>query len=480
MNRNRKIVSNTIVFAIGNFGSKILTYVMVLVYTHYINAPDLGYYDLILTTVSLILPIFLMAFDEGIYRWLIGDEKAERKEILSTCLKVTTIRSLCGIGLLFLLNLKFHFRDISLIALFIISSMLYQMVLNAIRGLTNNKLYAGSGILNSLLILLFEAIGLIYLSMGIEALLISKMLANFITSLFIYLREPAFRGISKVPINKVLAKEVFKYSMPIIPNQISWWIVNSSDRYIILAFLGTTFNGIYTVSNKFPTIITTITGIIYIALQEIIIKEYTSDDRDEFYSETLKKYYVMLFCLILCAIPATKVIINWFVSTEYLDAWKFTGFLYLSIVFSALSSFLGIGYQISKETKRSVFSTASAAGINILINFIFIRTIGLHAASISTFIAYLSLFIIRVIHSKKYFDLKINWISFGTLTLASVGMIICSYLTNVGLNIGLTMVAGVVTLYLNKTIIKTIIIKRNSNGIKKARRGDKEDKTRKK
>ena len=460
MDRNKKLVNNTIVFAIGNFGSKILAYVMVLVYTHYINASDLGYYDLILTTISLIQPIFLMAFDEGIYRWLIGYEKADKKEVIATCLKATTITSLCCVGLLLFLNLKFQFRDVSLIALFIISSMLYQMLLNAIRGLANNKLYAGSGILNSFLILVFEVIGLIFLSMGIEALLISKILANIITILFIYLRESRFRGISKTPLNRALAKEVFNYSMPLVPNQVSWWIVNSSDRYIILAFLGTAFNGIYTVSNKFPTIITTITGIVYFALQETIIKEYTSDDRDDFYSKTFENYYVLLFCLILCAIPATNVVINWFVSAEYLDAWKFTGFLYLSAVFSALSSFLGIGYQISKETRRSVLSTVSAAGINILINIIFIRFIGLHAASFSTFIAYLSLFIIRIFHSKKYFELKINWLYFGSLTIAAVTMIIGSYYSNIGINIGLTIVAGIIALYLNKSIIKTVIKKK--------------------
>ena len=462
MDRNRKIVHNTIIFAIGNFGSKVLAYVMVLIYTHYIDAPDLGYYDLILTTVSLIQPIFIMGFNEGIYRWLIGNEKTEIKEILSTCLKTTTFTSLCSIILLLLLNLKFQFRDISLIVFFIVSSMLYTMVQNAIRGLTNNKLYAASGILHSFIILLFEVIGLLILSMGIEALLISKILANVFTILFIYIHEPSFRGIIKTPLNKGLAKEVFNYSMPLVPNQVSWWIVNSSDRYIILGFLGTAYNGIYTVSNKFPTIITTITSIVYFALQETIIKEYSSEDRDKFYSDTFKNYYTLLFSLIICAIPATNVIINWFVSAEYLDAWKYTGFLYLSTVFCALSSFLGIGYQISKETKRSVVSTVSAAGINILINVVFISLIGLHAASFSTFFAYFSLFIIRIFHSKKYFTLKINWLYFGGFTLASIGMILCSYYSNVGINIALAIGSGLIMLYLNRSILKSLLKKKRA------------------
>ena len=460
MNRQKIMVKNTLIFGIGNFGSKILAYIMVVIYTHYIGKEDLGYYDLVLTTISLIQPIVMMAFDEGAYRWLVGNENIEKRSVISTSLKATGFTSLCSIAVLYLLNIHFHFRDVTLIALFSLTSFAYQMILNAVRGLTNNKLYAGSGILNSILLLIFEVVGIVFLSMGIEALLISKILANIMTIIYIYIREPTFHGISRVHFDRSLAKSLFNYSMPLVPNQLSWWIVNSSDRYIIVGFLGTAFNGIYTISNKFPTIITTITGIIYFALQETIIKEYSSEDRDKFYSSTFKNYYVLLFALVCCAIPATKLIINWFVSTEYIDAWMYTGFLYLSTVFSALSSFLGIGYQISKETKRSVLSTISAAGVNILINIVFIKAIGLHAASFSTFVSYAVLFIIRIIHSKRYFVLHVNWTHFGAMTLATTLIGVISYIGNIGVNIGLTIIASLFLLLMNRSIIKTILNKK--------------------
>ena len=72
MSRERDILKNTAIYAIGNFGSKILVYVIVLIYTHYITPNELGYYDIILVTISLVLPIAMCSLDEGIYRWLIG------------------------------------------------------------------------------------------------------------------------------------------------------------------------------------------------------------------------------------------------------------------------------------------------------------------------------------------------------------------------------------------------------------------------
>ena len=100
-------------------------------------------------------------------------------------------------------------------------------------------------------------------------------------------------------------------------------------------------------ANKFPTILTTITSIFYLAWQESAIQEYNSPNRDKFYSEVFKKYYILLFTLCLCAIPATRLVIELFVSEAYKNAWEYTGFLYLGAAFSALSSFLGMGYQIS-------------------------------------------------------------------------------------------------------------------------------------
>lgn len=459
MNRNRKILTNTLVFAIGNFGSKILAYVMVLVYTHYIGKQDLGYYDLILTTVALFQPLVLMSFDEGIYRWLISDNY-NKQVVMSTCIKATGFTTSISTLLLLVFNYYFHFQYISLIVAFSISNIMYSMFQNVIRGLTKNRLYAGSGILNSFLLLAIELLCLIVFNLGIDGLLLSKIVANIITIIFIYIKEPLFHGFIKKSFDKAMAKSVFCYSMPLVPNQISWWIVNASDRYVILAVLGVAYNGIYTISNKFPTVITTITGIVYFALQETMIKEYNAEDRDEFYSSTFKNYYKLLFTLVCCAVPATKVIIEWFVSAEYCDAWRYTGFLYLSTVFSALSSFLGIGYQISKETKRSVASTVSAAVVNIVINIVFMKIIGLHAATLSTLIAYLSLFIIRIVHSRKYFTLKVNWLFFIALVGLSIIIIVVSYLSNAVLNIIFTIICGGAMLYINRSMITSVIRKK--------------------
>lgn len=464
MSRKENIINNTIAYTLGNLGSKILAYVMVLVYTFYINTSDLGYYDVILSSISLLQPIALLMLDDGIYRWLIDGNNETRKIIISTCLKIVNIIT-CGIIIIWIIiNIKFKLPYFFLVAIYFYSCMIYQIVLSIVRGLGNSKLYATSGLFNSFILLLCEIVGIVVYNQGIKALFISNIIANFLTIISICVIQSEFKLSIRYSIDKSLAFDILKYSIPIIPNNLCWWIVNSSDRYIILFFLGTTYNGIYSISNKFPTVISTVTSIFYLSIQETIIKEYNSEDRDLFYTNIFKKYYRMLFGMVLCGIPITRIVIQFLVSSEYENAWYFTGILYIATVFSALSSFLGIGYQIAKETRRSINSTVFAAILNIVVNVTLIRYWGLYAASISTLVSYIFLFLIRIKHSKKYFCLFADWKDFIFQFMICVIMVIYTYFTNrIVWLFGIFLGCLIYFIYLNKDIIYIFI--------KKIRRG---------
>lgn len=458
--REKKIIKNSLIFTVGNLGSKFFSYFMVLVYTYYITSAELGYYDVVLTTISLLQPIVLLSFDEGIYRWLIDAEERNVKKVISTCVKTVLCTTFLTVAIFSLINIKLNLQYALSVVFLFATALIYQLAQNAVRGLGSNKLYALSGVVNSFLLLFFEIIGIIVLNMGVEALFISKVAANILTLLFIYCKEPRLHGFLKEGIDKHISSEMTRYTIPLIPNSISWWIVNSSDRYIILACLGASFNGIYTVANKFPTVITTISGIIYFALQEAVIKEYKSPDRDRFYSTVFEKYYSFLFGLVLCGIPSTKVVITLFTGSDYKIAWQYTSFLFISTVFSALSSFLGIGYQISRDTKKSAYTTISAAVINILLNCLLVRFIGLHAATLSTLLSYVILFVIRIFHCRKYFTLKVKWNRIGVFLVTSLLFGMGSFIGGLVVNIILLVVGVLFLLIDNKQLLCEYIKKR--------------------
>ena len=177
MNREKAIVKNTLIYSIGNFGSKVLSYIMVLVYTYYISSDSLGYYDLILTTISMVTPFVMCSLDEGIYRWIIDDNKKDKRDIISTTIKMVMFTTMIAVLLFSLINCFFKIQYALIIIAFFSTSVIYQIFQNAVRGLSNSKLYASSGLFNSFVMLVVEIVGLIVFRMGIEALLLSKIIA---------------------------------------------------------------------------------------------------------------------------------------------------------------------------------------------------------------------------------------------------------------------------------------------------------------
>ena len=94
MKSGSKLAKNTVIYAIGNFGTKILSYVMVLVYSYYITPEELGYYDVVLTTISMIQPLVIFQLNDGVFRFLIESEKEQSKAIIGNSTKFLCLTTL--------------------------------------------------------------------------------------------------------------------------------------------------------------------------------------------------------------------------------------------------------------------------------------------------------------------------------------------------------------------------------------------------
>lgn len=460
MSQESRLVKNTAIYAVGNISSKVLTYVMVIVYSHYISPDELGYYDIVVTTVSMFLPIVMVELHEGMYRYLVSSGKYRRTEVLATSFKVLSLVAIFS-ELVFFSISRFINIELSLLIMFYsLCLILYCTIQMAVRGLSDNKLYATVGVINSLIILVCEVIGIVLLHYGIDALLFSMGFAYLTSSIIFFIKKNKLKVCFRSRINGSLLKELLKYSVPLIPTTICWAVVSSCDRFIILFYLGPEYNGMFAMSAKFPTVITAVTSIFYMAWQESAIKEYHSPSRDSFFSKVFDKYAVLLFSSCFCCIPAMKFMALNFLDVKYSASWMFTGALFLAACYMALSSFLGLGYQISKQTLKSTVNSMIAAVTNVIINLAFIKLVGLHAASTSTLVSYMTLFFIRVYDTKRYFTINYNWGKIVCLQIVSILLIIFTFVVDNSIAIGCVTISCIMTwLYLNKFIIEPIVKK---------------------
>jgi O-antigen/teichoic acid export membrane protein len=456
MSRGKKFAKKTIIYSIGNFGSKVLTFLLVPYYTHYIATAEYGIYDILHTTISLLMPLVTLQTQEAIIAGMIDEEK-DKSQIIKVTSLIVIGNCLVSLLLYFILSRFVTMQyGIYFILLLCIKSV-FSITQQYARGFGKTKIYAVSGIVYTLLFLALNILQISVWHKGIVGLFVSEVVASGIVSVAILFLVPEIVISFKVAININEAKRIIKYSIPLIPNTICWWLINASDRYVIGFSLGNSANGIYAISYKFANVIQTITGLIYLAWQEISLEEYKSKDRDTFISTFFNSYMKLLLSGVLIAITMTRIVIKSFFAIEYHDSWKYTSWLYLGVVFTSLATFLNTCYLANGKTTE-IFKGTFIAGItNLLVDIILIRYIGVFAASLSTLVSAFILLLHRVNDNKKFYSLEVNRKTFyimSSLCLVFSILILCFDHWLADLMLFLSTV--IISLVFNKDIIAII------------------------
>ena len=455
MNKGTSLVKNTMIYAIGNLGSKLLTFLMLPVYTMFLTTIEYGKFDIIVTTVALVLPIVSFQVTDGIYRFILTEENEEtRKKTISSgayvVIKNLIIFTIGYFAVGVFINIEYKY----FIYFYIVTMLIYTFLAQTIRGLKKNVDFAVAGIVVTVVTVILNLIFIVLLEMKVEGLILAYIIAYTIAIIYIQYKTKIISVISFKNVEKEEERKLKKYSLPLIPNVISWWVMNASDRYMIKIFIGDGFNGLYAASNKFSSVIVIINSFFSLAWQESAITEYNAKDRDEYYTQMFNAYMKFQMTTAIVLIAGTKVFFDILIQVEFREGYVIVPIMYIASVFSAFSVFYGTGYQSANDTKGSFYTTVYGAVINIILNVILIPNIGMIGAAISTMISYIIVWIIRVRQTKKYFDIKIEMKSLVSLLVLMCCFMGAYYIDNKLLELTMILLSGVIFIIYNNELIK--------------------------
>lgn len=458
MEKGQKLIKDTLTYMVANFGAKVLLLIVYPIYTYYVVPSDLGIYDLIISTLTLIYPIVVFSINDAVFRWLLDAEGMKQSEIIAIGLKIS-LRNILIVDVIYIsVNLVIGAKYGWFILSIINFGALYPVLQQIARGLRKNKIFALSGLLYAIALVAFNVTLVIWLKLGVNGLLLSQVFAYAATCIFLFVALKQLHiKLWRVKISDRTKSDMIKYSLMLIPNSCCWWIMNASDRYLIKIFIGNAANGIYSISHKFPSVMNMMTSVFSLAWQEQAITEYTDDDRDSYYSEIYRLYYLLLFCTAMVLIPVTKWFVIFFVQYEYVSAWKYSAALYLGSVFLALASFLGTGYLSAKNTKGSMYTSMAGAIINIVVDLFLLPIIGLEAAAISTLFGNAGIWIARWIQAKQYFKIDVCWREFCFLIVLNILVGVTVRYTNLAIDIVILILAITFSITLNRKLICRLI-----------------------
>lgn len=453
--KNIKLIKNVGIFTVGSFGSKILSFLLVPLYTAVLSTEDYGTADLVSTTAALLIPIITLSIQDAVLRYAL-DKNIEKKDVISTALRVVIRGSiLLAVGIAIISYLKiFQLDNIYYLFLFLFSicgafNTLFNLYL---RGKNKVKVIAASGILNTFVTCILNIVFLIVFKFGIIGYLCALFIGDLSSDLFQLFLGKIYKDI-KIRKYNDMTHEMLRYSIPLIPNSIAWWINNASDRYILTFLKGVAENGIYAVSYKVPTMLTVFQSIFNSAWSISAITEFDENDADGFFSDNYKRYsffsYLVCSFLMLLNIP----IAHFLYSNEFFLAWKAIPFLLVGTMFNGISIFEGNLYAAVKKTKVVASTTVIGAIINTICNFIFINIYGMVGAALATMLGYTVTWFLRTLFLKPIIQLKVNW---KIESISYVAIVVQAFVATLDLNIFIQVVLIAVVIISHKQSIRFI------------------------
>ncbi len=409
MGRGKKLATDTILFGISSFGSKILTLLLTPLYTAILSAEQYGVADLISTTINFIYPILTLAISDATLRFSFEKEKS-KKGVLNTSMAFI-LASTVFLVILYPAIKAISTQLASYWTIFVVTYFLFNVqscFSNFIKGLGYTRLFAAQGVIHTLAIVCSNIVFLILLEWGLNGYLYSIIVGYMISILMMFFSARLYRYLLPLEVDKALVRDMLKYSIPMIPTILAWSVNAYIDKYMIIYFCGLADSGIYSVAHKIPSVVTAITTIFTNAWQLSVIDSFGEKGSDEFFTRVYKAFNLLMVCLVVVFIPFSKIISTILFAEEYYPAWSAAPFLLISTMFSSLAGFLAAAFRAAKKTKNLMTSVLIGAVINIALNYILIQALGFIGAAVATAVSFLFVWLTRFIHAQRIVKISIS------------------------------------------------------------------------
>jgi O-antigen/teichoic acid export membrane protein len=146
-------------------------------------------------------------------------------------------------------------------------------------------------------------------------------------------------------------------------------------------------------------------------------------------------------------------------SQDYKNAAVYIPFLYLGSVFQSFSSFYGVGYLRDKKTKQASMTSIYGAAVNIIINVLLIHWIGLHAASLSTFVGFFAMWIMRERQNRETLGIRLDWIHFLCYCVPTILLCVLMSICGTVIDLAAVLIGLAAFVFFNREQMKELVIK---------------------
>ncbi|MDK0650785.1 oligosaccharide flippase family protein [Clostridium perfringens] len=412
---NKKVIKNSIIYTFCGLLLKAFNFLLLPLYTSYLTTNDYGITNLVSSFNSVMGVVVVFSLYSAITRFY-ADYKYDKnkvKRLYGTVITFTLISGTIFFVLFIILKpliMRYIFKGMNfyptvLLALigliFVCLQTIYQFILQAMEMAHK---YTIRSIIYFFVVLGLNILFVVVFKWGANGVLLAALLANIMFTIYMFI-DLNNHGIITICIDKEILKKTLRYSIPILPHNLSTTIASLVSNI----FIGDNFSlssiGLFGLAVQFGNITDTIQASVNNAFTPWFYDVLNKKDNN-FKQEIVKLSNILLWIygiLFLGIALFSQDLIIIFLNKSYWKAWTVIPFIIISFSIKTIYYFyINILFYYKEATKYIFVATLSSSICNIVLSAIFIPKMDMYGSVLADAIAMLLRVVIVVALSKRY------------------------------------------------------------------------------
>ena len=406
------LLGNTLIFALGGLAVKAVSLVLMPLYTTALTAGEYGTAELLNSAIEIVLPLLSAGVVEALYRFSIDDD-VPKDQLFANSLLVLGGGGLCTGVLCALGSVLWNMEHAGSFFVLFCSVCVFKATTQLARGLGHVRRFVAYGLINALAMVVSTYLLLVRAHTGIEGYLWSYTIGYLVGGLVAFLGSVEYRLLAPFRIDRALLRRMLVYSLPLVPNLLSWWLVSVSGRYVVLWGSGLAAAGLFTAASKMPSLINIVASVFQQAWQYSTAREIDSPDRGAFFGSVLRGYSLATLSTAGLVIALNRPISRVMLQAEFAEGWRYVPLLMLVASFGVISIFFESFYQALKNSGVLMASTALGAGVNVVLGVALVPFMGPWGAGLAGAVAYMLVLVVRARDLRRRINLPIDRLRLG-------------------------------------------------------------------
>ena len=395
-----KFAKTSGIYFFGTVLAKLVTMLLLRVYTEYIPAGDMGTYNLSINYITFLCSVLYLDIWSGILRYFYDYHTPEgQKKPINCGFAIFGISTAAYTVILVVFGQFVTVRYLPLIYLYGLMMNLQNLLGYVARAYGKNVLYASAGLLNSFVTAALNVVLIVGLHMDYSALYLAGCVGYLSNILLVGAGVKIWTLIRPSAFEKPLFVRMLRFSLPLCVNSAAYWFLTSYNSVAVSRMMGMEANGLYAVAIRFGSFISLFTSCFTMAWQEVsYAKEAESKESlSQFYSSAVNAYLRFMGMGAAILLPFIWLIFPLMIADGYSEARNMVPLYILATIASSVSGFLGNIFTAMKKNGLLFYTTVAGSVVNILGVHFLIPRFGVQGASAALFLGFLTIIVFRIL-----------------------------------------------------------------------------------